>query len=117
MELPPIQKVFTMRKRITERKITERITEVKYFLVKGTTMTLCIITLENGFSVSGQSACVDTKLFNKEIGQSLAYKNAFEQLWRLEAYLMAEERWRAAIRADALSGYRVLTYDKEVGKT
>jgi hypothetical protein len=46
----------------------------------------------NGFSVRGESACVDPRNFNMEIGRNIAYRNAFNSLWALEGYLLAERR-------------------------
>jgi hypothetical protein len=50
------------------------------------------LLLKNGFSVRGESACVDPRNFNMEIGQQLAYRDAFSKMWQLEGYLLAEKR-------------------------
>ena len=44
----------------------------------------------NGFGVRGESACVDPRNFDEAIGRSIAYENAFDKLWQLEGYLLAE---------------------------
>jgi hypothetical protein len=36
---------------------------------------------------------VDARNFNPEIGQNLAFKNAFSKLWELEGYLLAERKF------------------------
>ena len=95
---------FTMRK-VTRASIYERIQSVQYHQWPGTTVTECLITLDNGFSVNGQSACVDPKLFERNLGERLAYDNAFNRIWQLEAYLLAEELFRDERRADAMSGF------------
>jgi len=53
-------------------------------------LTFCVLTLENGFTVTGQSACVSAANFDKDIGQTIARKDAVEQIWQLEGYLLAE---------------------------
>lgn len=80
--------------KVTEQSITRKISDVTFTLLPGTTTTICNITMENGFSVRGESACVDPRNFNSEIGNSLAYKDAFRKLWAFEGYLLAEDRNR-----------------------
>lgn len=72
-------------------QIESRIREVHYQGVPGTTTTICSIVIENGFVVSGTSACVDPENFDQEIGENLAYECAFEKLWELEGYLLKEK--------------------------
>ena len=49
-------------------------------------LTVCVITLKNGFTVTGESACVSPANYNQEIGESIAFKNAREKIWLLEGY-------------------------------
>jgi hypothetical protein len=53
-------------------------------------LTFCVLTLDNDFTVTGQSKCVSAANFDKDIGQTLARKDAVEQIWQLEGYLLAE---------------------------
>ena len=55
------------------------------------TLTFCILTLENGFTVTGESACVSPENFDAEIGKKIAYDNAREKIWLLEGYLLKEK--------------------------
>lgn len=82
--------------RVTSEYIKSRITEVDYTVLPQTTVTICSITLDNGFSVRGESACVDPANFNREIGQKIAHDNAFNKLWPLFGFLLAESRHRRA---------------------
>lgn len=52
--------------------------------------TLCLITMSNGFLVIGKSACVSPENYNRELGCEIAYKDAFDQIWALEGYLLRE---------------------------
>lgn len=81
--------------RVTEAEIKERIARVHYLHDDDLfgTMTVCIITMLNGWRVVGTSACVSKDNYNKEIGDRIAYDNAFRQLWALEGYLLAEEQY------------------------
>lgn len=59
------------------------------------TLTHCTITLPCGFSVTGESACVDPANYDKVIGQEIARAEAVNKLWPLEGYLLANDRYRA----------------------
>lgn len=78
--------------KVTKDSIEAKISKVDYLVLPDSTVTLCNITLTNGYSVRGESACVDPRNFNVEIGKGLAYKKAFDALWPLEGYLLAERR-------------------------
>lgn len=80
--------------KVTKDSIEAKIAKVDYLVLPESTVTLCNITLKNGYSVRGESACVDPRNFNLEIGKGLSYKQAFDRLWPLEGYLLAESRWQ-----------------------
>jgi hypothetical protein len=79
--------------KVTEASIKEHIVEVSYACPFASTphFTICGIKMSNGFLVIGQSAPVSPENFNREIGQELAYKDAFNKLWALEGYALATE--------------------------
>jgi hypothetical protein len=52
---------------------------------------ICQLTLQNGFTVDGKSACVSKDNFNQEIGNKIARQNAREKIWELEGYLLKEK--------------------------
>lgn len=79
--------------KVTKEGIEARIVKTDYLVLPNSTVTLCNIVLDNGYSVRGESACVDPRNFNLEIGQNLAYKDAFGKLWALEGYLLAERKY------------------------
>jgi hypothetical protein len=49
------------------------------------------LTLKNGFTIDGKSACVSKENFNQEIGNKIARDNAREKIWELEGYLLKEK--------------------------
>ena len=55
------------------------------------TLTFCVLVLENGFTVTGESACASPENFDAEIGKKIAYDNAREKIWLLEGYLLKEK--------------------------
>ena len=79
-------------KKVTKADIEAKIIKTSYLVIPETTVTLCNITLENGFSVRGESPCIDPINFNMQIGQEIAQREAFAKLWQLERYLLAEDK-------------------------
>ena len=53
-------------------------------------LSICILVLENGFTIIGKSAPAAAKNFNAVLGRRLAYDDAIRQLWPLEGYLLRE---------------------------
>lgn len=49
-------------------------------------VTFCCLVLENGFVVTGQSACVLLEDFDVELGQAAAKDRAISQVFDLLAY-------------------------------
>ncbi|WEI10435.1 Gp49 family protein [Acinetobacter soli] len=58
-------------------------------------LTFCVITLKNGFTVTGESACASPENFNAEIGRKIARENARNKIWQLEGYLLKEKLYTA----------------------
>lgn len=57
-------------------------------------LTICIITLQNGFTCIGTSACVSPENFNEEIGREISRKRAEEQIWPLMGYHLAQQKYQ-----------------------
>lgn len=53
-------------------------------------LTLCVLVLRNGFTVTGESACASPENFDAKIGRDIARKNAREKIWMLEGYLLKQ---------------------------
>ena len=75
--------------RLTPTDIKETIVGVKYHKLTEV-LTVCVLTLKNGFTVTGESACASPKNYNEEIGNGIAYENAQDKVWMLEGYLLKE---------------------------
>jgi len=76
--------------KVTPQHIESIIISEDYYVFPGTTSTSCLLTLKNGFTVHGQSACAHPDNFDKEIGQKYARENAFDKIWILEGYLLKQ---------------------------
>lgn len=77
--------------RVTIDYMKSRITKmVMSKLPFASSVTICHIELDNGYSVRGESACVNPENYNQEIAERVAYDDAFKKLWPLFGFLLAE---------------------------
>lgn len=49
-------------------------------------LTICVLVLKNGFTVTGESACASPENFDEEIGRKIARQNAVQKIWPLMGY-------------------------------
>lgn len=76
--------------RLTLEHIQSKIKAEQFHVFEGPRLTICCLTLQNGFTVTGESFCVSPENFNAEIGQTVARANAVNKIWELEGYLLKE---------------------------
>ena len=82
--------------RLTPDAIDAAIAGEQYHVFEGTTLTVCCLTLKNGYTVTGESAAASPENFDREIGQKIARQNAREKIWGLEGYLLRQKLHEAA---------------------
>ena len=49
-------------------------------------LTLCVLVLKNGFTVTGESACASPENFDADLGRKIARENAVNKIWPLMGY-------------------------------
>lgn len=59
------------------------------------TLTRCVLILNNGYTVTGESACANPSIFDAKKGQKYAKDDALEKVWPLEGYLLKQKMWEA----------------------
>jgi hypothetical protein len=72
--------------RVTLDDVNAAIAEEVFTCPVGTTLTICVLTLKNGYTVTGESACADPANFDAEIGRRIARDNARQKIWPLLGY-------------------------------
>lgn len=77
--------------RLTPENIDATIVAEDYHVFRGTRMTVCCLTLLNGFSVIGESSCLSDANFDADMGRRIARKNARDKIWMLEGYLLRDQ--------------------------
>jgi len=76
--------------RVTPELINSIIVDEDYHIFPGTTVTVCVLKLKNGFTVTGESACASPENFDLELGRKIARENARQKIWALEGYALKE---------------------------
>jgi hypothetical protein len=83
--------------RLNPEMIDETIVHEQYHVFPGTTMTVCALTLKNGYIVSGESAAASPENFDEAIGRKIARENARNKIWAFEGYLLRERLSNQAV--------------------
>ena len=78
-------------RRITPEMLDKEITSEDYHVFPGSCLTVCCLTMKNGFTVIGKSACASPENFNAEIGQKLARENARNKIWPLLGFRLRDQ--------------------------
>jgi len=76
--------------RITPEHIQNCIQSWQYHIFHNSCLTVCCVTLRNGYTVTGESACASPENFNKELGEKIARANAVNKIGGLEGYLLKQ---------------------------
>lgn len=74
--------------RVTLDGMEAKIAKIDYLYHKH--LTICVLEMENGFFVVGESAPASVANFDADLGRKFAYENAIRQLWKLEGYALRE---------------------------
>ena len=53
-------------------------------------LTICLVVMDNGFTVVGKSAPASPENFNADLGRKFAHEDAVRQLWPLMGFALRE---------------------------
>jgi len=91
-------------RRVTPAAVDAEITDEDYLSnhqLSGGRVTFCILTLSNGFTVTGESACADPAAYDEDIGRDLAKGRAREKVFELLAFRLRDELHRERLHQAA----------------
>jgi hypothetical protein len=74
--------------RVTPDQLEQVIVSEQYHVFPNTTFTACLLTLQNGYTVLGESACASPENFDADLGRKIARDTAKNKIWALEGYLL-----------------------------
>ena len=60
-------------------------------------LTVCVLTLQNTFTVTGESAGASPANYNQKIGEDIAFTNARDKIWPLEGYLLKQKLYEESL--------------------
>ncbi|WP_273280935.1 Gp49 family protein [Pseudooceanicola atlanticus] len=83
--------------RLTPGHIDAVIEDEIYWNPAGTSLTICVLILKNGFTVTGESAAASNENFDPQIGMKIARQNAREKIWALEGYLLRQRLFEGGV--------------------
>ena len=79
---------------VSESDVRNAIVSATYTVLPNQRTTVCQLTLDNGFTVEGMSACVSFENFDAELGKMLAYSKAVEKVWPLLGFRLADRLYQ-----------------------
>lgn len=82
--------------KVTLNDIERKIVKEEYHRFANTTLTVCVLTLQNGTTITGESACVSPENFDEQLGRKYAREKAVEKIWALEGYLLKENLYQSS---------------------
>lgn len=101
-----------IKPRVTLDQIKSLITSERFFVDE--TLTICVLTLANGYKVTGESASADPANFNAELGKKIAKEKATAQIWPLAGFLLRDKLHRednpAVMRCKVVLNGRMQAY-------
>lgn len=100
---PALTSAQRLERELANKAVAPRVTleqvegaiEQEDFIFHPPTLTICVLTLKNGFTVTGESAAASPENFNQEIGERIARQNAVGKIWMLEGYLLRQNLYAA----------------------
>lgn len=67
-------------------------------------LTICVILLANGFTVTGESAPADPNNYDEDVGRKFAEENALAKCWPLYGFLLREDLHQRQQEAELYTG-------------
>jgi hypothetical protein len=90
-----MQEKAPMPNKVSLSDMMAKIKSTTYTLLPNGRTTICQVTLENGFTVEGSSACVDIANYNQALGEKYSFEKTVDKMWELEGYLLAEKIYQS----------------------
>lgn len=76
--------------RVTQDEVDAAIIKQDFTLLPDGRTTICTLTLDNGFTVRGESSCVCIENFDEAIGRKIASQNATNEVWKMLGFRLAD---------------------------
>ena len=77
--------------RVTLKDVEAAIAGETFTVLPSGRTTICELTLQNGFTVRGESSCVSIENFDAELGKRISREDAKRTVWLLLGYALREK--------------------------
>lgn len=98
--------------RVTAEQVEQAIIAQTFTVLPDGRTTVCQLTLDNGFTVEGTSACVSKENYDEALGNKYARERAFNEAWKMLGFRLADALHRDA--GDWIDRARVELKDLQV---
>lgn len=86
-----------MKTKLTPEDIEELCGSHQFMRLENSTLTVCVLELTNGCTVTGTSNVINPGNFDAEMGERVALTNAKGKVWELEGYALRRAAHAAAL--------------------
>lgn len=83
--------------RVTPDQVDAAIVREDYHVFPGSTLTVCLLVLRNGFTVTGESAAASPENFDQALGRRIARDNARQKIWPLLGFALRQRLYEATV--------------------
>ena len=83
---------------VTIEEVKASIKDVTYTVLPNGRTTVCQITMDNGFTREGSSACVSLDLYDQAKGEKYSYERALDKVWEVLGFRLADRLHQAKMR-------------------
>lgn len=84
--------------RVTAEELDAAIKGAEYVVLPDQRTTICMLTLDNGFTVRGESSVVSIANFDESIGRAYALTDARARVWPLLGFRLADRLYAARLQ-------------------
>lgn len=81
--------------KVTEKDVEESVIKTEFVKLPDGRTTICLLTLYNGFTLRGESACVDISNYDRVLGEKYALLDAKRKIWAVLGAILAEKLYQA----------------------
>lgn len=82
---------------MTPENIEAAILTEQYHVFPGTCLTVCCLTLQNGFNIVGTASCADPSNFREEIGRKFSREDARNKIGAFLGYALRDKLHAAGV--------------------
>ena len=91
---------------VTVEELQAAIKKTEFVILPDGRTTIALVTLDNGFTVRGESSCVCKENFDQALGEEYAARDAQSKIWPLLGFRLADRLHQQKLRKSRGARYR-----------